>query len=174
MPAASQGFKNHDKTVPPAVRFWARVHKTPRCWLWKPSIESGRRGYIDVNCRRCYASVYSWILHNGQVPNGLLVCHSCDNPICVRPSHLWLGTALDNMRDCLEKGRFNHGTRGKSGEEHSLARLTDEDVREIRRRHVRGSGQAHRGNSQQLAGEFGMTTVQILNIANRRQWKHVD
>lgn len=94
-------------------RFWARVRKTESCWVWKgatcgPSgygrIARGRRGEFH---KKNSALVHrlSWELHNGPIPEGLLVLHRCDNPPCIRPDHLFLGTAKDNSDDKCAKGR---------------------------------------------------------------------
>lgn len=86
-------------------RFWARVKKGDGCWEWTGS--TGRRGYgtFMVHGERTRSHRYSWALHFGAIPDGLWVLHRCDNPPCVRPDHLWLGTVLDNNVDSRIKGR---------------------------------------------------------------------
>lgn len=93
------------KTKSLAERFWSKVIKHEKgCWEWKGARHLG--GYGKVGQR--LASHVSWIVHFGSVPEGLEVCHSCDNPECTRPDHLWLGTHGDNMRDAFAKGRIVH------------------------------------------------------------------
>lgn len=78
------------------------------CWEWKKTWPSNRYGVFRLFDRYIKASRASWIIHNGITPESRMhVCHSCDNPPCVNPSHLWLGTALDNSLDALKKGRLN-------------------------------------------------------------------
>lgn len=168
-----QKFRPHDKTIPAVIRFWSRVNKTEGCWLWTSTTSTAGYGYIDDNKRRYQSSVYSWMIHNGPVPDGLFVLHKCDNTACVNPDHLFLGTQNDNVQDCIKKGRFNYGSRGKKGEKHHGARVTEEQVRDIRRRYTKGRGRYQRGNSHELAVEFGLTQAQVLNIAKHKQWSHV-
>jgi len=80
--------------------FWKRVRKSPNCWEWTGATKS-QMGYGAVWCRPRLLSAHrlSWFIKNGQIPGGMMVLHRCDNPICVRPSHLYLGTHADNMRD---------------------------------------------------------------------------
>lgn len=83
-------------------RFWRKVVKTDTCWVWRGHVKHARfrfRGTSD------YAHRFSWRLHRGPVPDGLFVLHHCDNPPCVNPDHLFLGTQSDNMRDRDRKGR---------------------------------------------------------------------
>lgn len=96
------------EVVPADVEtFWSKVTKTDGCWTF----QTAGYGYANMvthgpnNPRVVKAHRFSWTLHNGQVPPGLRVCHHCDNPPCVRPDHLFLGTDADNMRDKVAKGR---------------------------------------------------------------------
>lgn len=90
-------------------RFWRRVDKTDGCWVWKTAPSQPRYGYLRVGKSLVAAHRVSYELANGTIPNGLFVCHHCDNPKCVNPAHLFLGTQLDNMRDMHAKGRANNG-----------------------------------------------------------------
>lgn len=87
-------------------RFWEKVNKTETCWLWTASTQGGY-GQIghDIYLRPVRAHRVSWELHYGPIPAGLDVLHKCDNPPCVRPDHLFIGTALDNVQDMLRKER---------------------------------------------------------------------
>jgi hypothetical protein len=91
--------------IPLEERFFAKVQKTDGCWLWTASLNKAGYGQIYAEGRPQHASRISWRIHNGAIPAGLHVCHHCDNPRCVRPDHLFLGTRSDNMQDMLAKGR---------------------------------------------------------------------
>jgi hypothetical protein len=91
-------------------RFWSKVDKGngTGCWLWTGS-KSGSLGYGQVRNEQGeseFAHRLAWRMANGPIPDGLYVCHTCDTPPCVRPTHLFLGTALDNTRDAVSKGRM--------------------------------------------------------------------
>jgi hypothetical protein len=86
-------------------RFWDKVEKTNTCWNWTGAKRSGY-GVIKINHKLISTHRFSYELHNGSIPNGLLVCHSCDNSLCVNPEHLFIGTYSDNMKDCRDKGRL--------------------------------------------------------------------
>ena len=88
-------------------RFWAKVTKSETCWLWTAATTKAGYGYLMNNERRVTtAHRLSWELHFGPIPDGLFVCHHCDNPPCVRPTHLFLGTVRDNAIDAANKGRL--------------------------------------------------------------------
>jgi hypothetical protein len=120
---------------------------------------------------------FSYYLFIGPIPDGMKVLHKCDNPNCVNPRHLFLGTNLDNTRDMVHKGRqrFDRspgpGEDACKGEDHGMSRLTEEDVREIRLRYRRKN--YHQSNRDALAREFGVNPNQILKIVRRRQWTHI-
>lgn len=86
-------------------RFWNKVDKSGDCWLWTASKTHQGYGYFRFDGKMCKAHRMAWLLVNGEIPNEMLVCHSCDNPSCVNPEHLWLGTNQENMDDMNKKGR---------------------------------------------------------------------
>lgn len=102
-------------------RFWSKVKKTETCWVWTAGTFKYRNGYGQFRVRRgdppAYAHRFAWELVNGPIPQGLHVLHRCDNPPCVNPAHLFLGTQIDNYRDMVSKGRsrsISDKNRGKS------------------------------------------------------------
>lgn len=96
-------------------RFWDKVTKTETCWTWSAKKDKNGYGRFSPSgeTSQLPAHRFSWELHNGPIPEGLLVCHHCDNPECTNPSHLFLGTPQDNMTDKVLKGRWkgNHPRR---------------------------------------------------------------
>jgi len=90
----------------PEERFWPKVNKTEGCWEWTACIRNGYGAFGVKKNEVLNAHRYSWILSYGEIPEGLLVCHHCDNRICVRPDHLFLGTHYDNTHDGIVKGRI--------------------------------------------------------------------
>jgi hypothetical protein len=90
-------------------RFWLKANRTDAgCWLWTGAIGGkGDYGRIEDGGRYIRAHRLSWAIHNGPVPPGLFVCHTCDTPRCVNPAHLFLGTNADNMRDAYAKGHLD-------------------------------------------------------------------
>jgi hypothetical protein len=86
-------------------RFWSCVNKTDSCWLWTSTVNSSGVARFSIGQKQHQASRVSWLIHNGPFDLSLFMCHKCDNPRCVNPDHLFLGTHLDNMADMRAKGR---------------------------------------------------------------------
>jgi hypothetical protein len=164
MPQRLDGKPKHNGPYPRplADRFnekW-RLNRKTGCWLWRGAHHVFGYGTIGVgsvkdgskNVRG--AHMVSWELHRGPIPKGKHVLHRCDVPACVNPSHLFLGSHADNLKDASIKGRM-------------ARKLTAEDIREIRRR---------RGNGEKivpLGKEFGITHAMVSHIYLRRTWRYV-
>ena len=138
-------------------RFWRHVSKTDSCWVWTGGLSSG---YGSMNTGGGYAGAHrvSWELHFGPVADGLFVLHKCDNRGCVRPDHLFLGTHEDNMSDMRSKGR------SRSGESHGNSRLSEENVRSIRRLHKNGTKRST------IAKRFSINPGHVTKIVSRKAW----
>lgn len=150
------------------ARFWAKVRKTDGCWIWTGARNPNGCGRISVGARGAglaLAPRASWILAHGAIPAGLHVCHHCDNPPCVRPDHLFLGSGADNTHDMMMKGRNGYGV--NRGEENGAARLTSAAVLEIRKRRARGA------TLQSLACEYGVGKSSVHRIARGKNWRHL-
>lgn len=153
----------------PDERFWRRVYKLANgCWEWTGSRSTAGYGTFGVTTERTTtAHRFSWEIHNGPIPRGLFVCHSCDNPPCVNPAHLFLGTATDNNADMRAKGRGCDPPR-KAGEHHHRALLTSAQVTEIRRRYI-----PRVVTRRMLAEEFGVSVATIKAVIDGRNWREV-
>lgn len=151
-------------------RFWGKVSIGDDCWLWTARMDSRDRYglfYFSPTQRHRGAHTVAWELWNGPVPEGMEVCHNCpggDNPRCVRPGHLFVGTHADNMADRMAKGRTARGEqmRGSGGRG-----LTEDVVREIRRRAAAGESQ------HSIARSLGVDNGNVCRIVNRKRWAHV-
>lgn len=157
-------------------RFWSKVDRSGDCWIWTAS--RLRRGYgqFGLYKRRMWkAHRVAWELTYGDIPPGLCVCHRCDNPPCVRPDHLFLGTFRDNNADCKRKARTARGDRNGAriyperlhrtrGENHAMAKLTHADVTELRLLRQRGFTQ------KALAARFGISQTQVFRIVHGTRW----
>lgn len=149
-----------------AERFWLKVDQSggpDACWPWKDAPDpKGYGTFCPSPGVRSPAHTYAVQLATGQpCPPGREGCHTCDNPPCCNPRHVYYGTRLDNVRDCIARGRFARGERSGS------ALLTDAAVLAIRQRYVAGE------RVRDLAQEHGVADSSISNIITGRTWKHV-
>jgi hypothetical protein len=150
-------------------RFWAKVDKRKphECWEWQgwrnPHGYGGisRGGASGAGSHGVGTHIISWELHNGTIPNGLWVCHHCDNPPCVNPGHLFLGTRQDNIDDMVSKSRQIHGERVP------WSKLTEGHIEDIRK-------MSDRGMLQHEIGEyFGVSQPTISYIIRGKTWKRL-
>jgi len=153
------------------ARFWSkvRVGSPQECWPWTAARLNRKLGYgqIFMNGRRQLAHRVAWQLCRGPIPVGMVVAHHCDNPPCCNPAHLFLGTQADNLADMRSKGRAAPFEPIR-GEGHPKGRLTELQVREIRRRYASGGVR-----QVDLAGEFGVSQHVISGIVRGRYWASV-
>lgn len=185
-----------------AERFWSKVQKfgpvpkgkpsLGRCWMWIPQMEQNRYGCFTLNNKSVTAHRVSWELHRGPIPNSLMVLHHCDNRPCCNPDHLFLGTQLDNITDCVSKKRnafgARHGSKTKpervargerhgftlhpesipKGERNGNSRLTNKRVIAIRREYAKG------GITQaRLANRLGIPLAHLNRIIVKKAWRHI-
>lgn len=152
-----------------AERFWEKVDKSawPKgCWLWKACVDDngyGRFTMHDANGRKRahWAHRVAYELAVGPIGSGMLVCHTCDNPICMNPDHLWIGTYQENSDDMDKKGRR------VVGEDRPQAKLNDEAVRAIR------GAPSTRGTQARLVKIYGVASSVISRIRTGKIWRHV-
>ena len=174
-----------------ASRFTSKLAMTDTCWLWTAAL--GRTGYARfwLGVKTHYAHRISWLLFRGSIPEGMLVCHTCDVRHCVNPDHLFLGTHKDNAQDAIQKGRKvisrgnKHGSRTMPwrvargerhssktkphrvcrGERHGNSKLTDDAVIEIRAERATGTPKVV------LAERFQVSVNTIEYVEGYKTWK---
>ena len=154
--------------------FWNHVAiGTPgECWIWQGHKLSTGYGSTRFQGKRYNTHRLSWILHYGPIPDDLWVLHKCDNPSCVNPAHLFLGTPKDNTQDMVNKGRrgsggFYKGHPFAQGEAHHSATVNEAIVHDIRERFAQGQ----RVNA--IAKEIGVSYATVWFIAHRKSWRHI-
>lgn len=145
------------------------------CWVWAQSKSRLGYGMVSFNGKQTSAHRVSWMLYRGDIPAGMSVCHTCDNPACVNPGHLWLGTHQQNMADKVAKGRQARGeaitknrpydpSKRPRGEGHKLAVLNNDAVKAIR---------ADARSFTAIAGDFGVSRQIVSRIVRGLAWTHV-
>lgn len=149
-------------------RIAQRTERTDGCWIWTGAMYAGPNSYPVIAVDRKNLTVHRvvWRLEHGAIPDGFCICHHCDNRRCVRLEHLFLGTYGDNSADMVAKKR------SAKGERVNRAKLTEDDVRQIRAAHVPRSAGGY-GSVRDLARQFGVDASNIHNILQRKTWRHV-
>lgn len=140
---------------------WTAIPETG-CHWWT-SVTVHGYGHVRKNGKWVKAHRVSYELHKGKIPEGMCVCHKCDNPLCVNPDHLFLGTHKENMQDKVKKGRAFTGN--QKGVSNGAAKLTEADIRAIREA---------QGSCKQLADKFFTSPMNISLIKRRLAWAHVE
>lgn len=155
------GTLDHTPYRQPEERFWAKVDKSGDCWEWTASRD--RDGYgVFSDKGQWRAHRYSYMLEHGEIPAGMCVMHACDNPPCVNPAHLRLGTNAENAAESAARRRRPHGVGNPN------AKLTEQQVLELRARYSEG------GVTQtKLAAEYGVSTALVSFIVTRKAWRHL-
>ena len=148
-----------------SLRRWVtKIRAEGDCWIWTGGTTKGYAAFTfgDWNApEEQYGHRASYRMFKGPIPKGMLVMHACDTPLCVNPSHLALGTIKENNDDSRRKGRATVGTKSH------LAKVNEDDVREIRRRRAAGE------RLKAIGADYGLSEAGVCVIALRRKWKHI-
>lgn len=152
------------RTPPIEKHFWeqAKILGKNDCWEWQGYKSRKGYGQIQIDHRVTAAHRVAWELTHGPIREGLQVCHKCDNPPCVNPNHLFLGTNDDNVADKMSKNRQVHGVN------HPHAKLTDAQVVEARQRFAEGGI-----SIAALARRYGVSGVSMRSVILRATWRHL-
>jgi len=148
-----------------AERFWDKVNKSAGCWEWTGGTNGYGYGVLAIaHGRPRLAHRLSWELAHGPVPDGLCVLHRCDNRLCIRPDHLFIGTRSENTKDRHDKGRTARG------ESFTPSKLTAAQAADIRARYAAIPRYA-RGRMRPLLREFGIAQSTLYSIVNEQTWR---
>ena len=143
-------------------RFLTKFKKTKNCWIWEGTMISNGYGHFCVYHEHpVLAHRYSWTLFNGKIPKNKYVLHKCNNPKCVNPSHLYIGTQKDNIRDVINNGKFIYGSK------HPISKLTEIDIPKIIEFSSQGISQ------RKIASMFKINQTTIWKIIHGLAWPHV-
>lgn len=152
------------KTVDLDLRFWSKAALTAnpeRCWHWQKGKQNKGYGVFGIGRKAFLAHRVAYLIGHGRDPGKFCVCHKCDNPSCVNPKHLFLGTTIQNLKDMTKKGRRVHG------EGYSNAKLTDELVRKCRQRSASGE------SGRSIARSLDISVATIAMMLKGETWTHV-
>lgn len=147
---------NHTSTHQPSIR--VSIHTIEGCWEWMGAKNNDGRGMVSFNGKSMAAAKAIWLLMYGNIPGGMQVLHHCDNQACCNPRHLFLGSALDNRRDSVSKGRQARG------DSHGGAKVTAQEVLLIR---------SDPRPQRVIALEYGISRIQVGNIRRGISWSHL-
>lgn len=150
-------------------RFKSKIDFTDSCWIWTTGKFKDGYGQYWADGRGISAHRYSWMKVYGEIPDGLFVCHTCDNPPCVNPLHMFLGTLQENTRDMKVKGR------AAKGEQNGNSKLTQTQVEEIRKLYTPGkAGYKSEYSVMGLARKYGVGTSTVHSIVRNQIWRNRD
>lgn len=151
------------------IRSMVDIDPKTGCWNWTGCIQSNGYARVRANGKSMGAHRASYMSFVGPIPEGHDVCHKCDNRSCVNPDHLFTGTRLDNMKDCVSKGRQAKGDAlpDLRGENTHLSKLKEKAVLEIRRLGKAGI------NTKELSAQFSVSVDNIRRILRRNTWRHI-
>ena len=159
------------KQPPLEERFWSKVeiNGDDDCWPWTAATRRKDEGYgaFWLNRRHQPSNRVAWILERGEIPHGLVVCHSCDNPSCCNPDHLFLGSPLENNKDKVNKNRQS------KGESHGSSKLTTDQVIEIKSLKPKTLKSGNRKLMDSLANKFNVKAGTIYDVWTRT-WNHLN
>jgi len=144
--------------------FWQqiKVDEQTECWIWQLALATRGYGQVSIKRKSYRAHRIAYELFYKESAKGKLVCHTCDNPPCINPHHLFLGTAKENTQDMIQKSRHYHGER------HHFAKLTAQAVLDMRNRHAKGDV-----TIAQLAREYGISEPSANRVIAGITWRHV-
>jgi len=146
-------------------RFWEKVDRSGDCWAWTGSTDKNGYGQVydhSIKNRRT-ASRVAWELTRGAIPSKVSVLHRCDNPSCVRPTHLFVGDQRANMQDAAQKGRLPPKLHRTKGNTHPLTKIREEDLEALRARYAAGE------KRKDLALEYGVSYKTIWSICTGKE-----
>lgn len=146
--------------------FWNKVDigEINDCWNWKASCNKQGYGHVSFGGKHMQSHRVAWELTNGSIESGMFLCHKCDNPKCVNPNHMFIGTPKDNMQDMITKGRKINAA--PKGEKHGMHKLTLNQVNDIRLIYA-----SKKANQVQLAKQYGVSQRMISLIVRGENWR---
>lgn len=166
IPTITVTSKNHNISEKDFARFlkYVNIKSKNECWEWTGTLDKYGYGVFSVKRDSIKAHRFSYLSWYGYIDNKLEVCHSCDNPCCVNPMHLWQGTQSENTKDRHQKGRTKTGH--LYGADNKRAKLNEQDVKWIRENY-----NPEIWSTRKLAKEFGVCQTNIRNILSYKSWR---